>query len=598
MPTKKELEAVHLVREILLDPKIRHKLMKEMKPERGLGSEYRSKFDPKSSDYVEGVDPYTGFCAMASDALRRILGGEADRKYRGYQLCRVVHEEESHVYLRTPRGEYLDPTSSQFKTPVPYDKGRGYGLSTPRKYPGTDVQIPTQSAQVILDAARARRVASRYTAKRAGLLKAPPAMVKEITEWAVKTIAEKLLADLMEELEWLEEGYSEALKAGDRKEAAYNREQILEYSDVGALLQRYARSPKPHPDKVTKKFKPNLSGWPYKVEKRDLPDLPVTVVLANKDWKYDYYSKAIYDFDNMLMAINASLIGIDDLDKLEAAFKAIPKTIRHELQHYAQDIMSIGLPEGAKPGQPKPRVRDLGVGGFGPYSLNDKEYHPLLTDEVESFVEAARGLSRRDLNQAVKDWTAGRSRLPGYDRVNKRFWSELKGNRGKYQEAIKTFYKEVMDALTTPRRVASSGHLKAEEYVGHRGYKGHMTRWEQGEIPTSEALKISPPKGYHGRRKWQMKGGERYFGSYREDDWNEFLDDVRRNGIKTRLWIQVDPGDEAQIMEGNHRVQAAAQLGLPTVPVTIKYYGLSEEEGLVAPRVRRTLTHQDPERKK
>jgi hypothetical protein len=223
---------------------------------------------------------------------------------------------------------------------------------------------------------------------------------------------------------------------------------------------RYARDPKAHPGKVTKKFKPNLSGWPYKVDKGSLPDLPVTVVLANKDWKYDYYSKAVYDFDNMLMAINASLVGIEDPKEVEAALKAIPKTIRHELQHYAQDIMSIGLPEGAKPGQPKPRVRDPGVSGpFDPYSLNDKEYHPLLTDEVESFVEAAQGLSRRDLNQAVKDWTAGRSRLPGYEGVNKRFWSELSRNRGKWQEATKTFYKEVMDALTSPRRVASSGRL-------------------------------------------------------------------------------------------------------------------------------------------
>ena len=601
MPTKKELEAVRLVREVLMDPKVRRKLMKEMSKERGLKEPYRSRFDPESPEYVEGLDPYTGFCSMASDALRRILGGEADRKFRGYQLCRVKHgpDDLGHFYLRTPRGEYLDPTASQFKTPVPYAKGRGVGLPTTVKYPGTDVQIPTQAAQVILDAARARRVASRYIAKQAGLLKAPPKMVKEIAEWAVETIAEKLFADLMEELEWLEEGYDEALKEGDRREAEYNRKQIEKYDDVAAVLMRYARDPKAHPGKVTKKFKPNLSGWPYKVDKGSLPDLPVTVVLANKDWKYDYYSKAVYDFDNMLMAINASLVGIEDPKEVEEALKAIPKTIRHELQHYAQDIMSIGLPEGAKPGQPKPRVRDPGVRGpIGPYSLNDKEYHPLLTDEVESFVEAAQGLSRRDLNQAVKDWTAGRSRLPGYEGVNKRFWSELSRNRGKWQEATKTFYKEVMDALTSPRRVASSGHLKAEEYVGHRGYKGHMTRWEQGEIPTSEALKISPPKGYHGRRGWQMKGGERYFGSYREDDWNEFLDDVRRNGIKTRLWIQQDPGEEAQIMEGNHRVQAAAQLGLPTVPVTIKYYGLSEEEGLVAPRVRRTLTHQDPERKK
>ena len=448
MPTKKELEAVRLVREILMDPKIRRKLMKEM-GDRGLKEPYRSRFDPESPDYVEGLDPYTGFCSMASDALRRILGGEADRKFRGYQLCRVKHGPEGfgHFYLRTPRGEYLDPTASQFKTPVPYDKGRGVGLPTPKRYPGTDVQVPTQAAQVILDAARARRVASRYIAKQAGLLKAPPAMVKEVSAWAVKTIAEKLYADLMEELEWLEEEYNEAMEAGDRREAEFNRTQIEEYDDVAAVLMQYARDPKAHPGKVTKKFKPNLSGWPYKVDKGSLPDLPVTVVLANKDWKYDYYSKAIYDFDNMLMAINASLIGIEDPKEVEAALKAIPKTIRHELQHYAQDIMSIGLPEGAKPGQPKPRVRDTSVDPFG-YSLDDKEYHPLLTDEVESFVEAARGLSRRDLNQAVKDWTAGRSRLPGYDGVNKRFWSELSQNRGKWQEAAKTFYKEVMDALT------------------------------------------------------------------------------------------------------------------------------------------------------
>jgi len=321
MPTKKELEAVRLVREILMDPKVRRKLMKEM-GERGLKEPYRSRFDPESPEYVEGLDPYSGFCSMASDALRRILGGEADRKFRGYQLCRVKHgpDDLGHFYLRTPRGEYLDPTASQFKTPVPYAKGRGVGLPTTVKYPGTDVQIPTQAAQVILDAARARRVASRYIAKRAGL-------------------------------------------------------------------------------------------------------------------------------------------------------------------------------------------------------------------------------------------------------------------------------------LTSPRQ-ASLGHLEAEEYEGIRGRKGHMTRWEQGEIPTSEALKISPPKGYHGRREWNVRDGKRYFGSYPEEKWNEFLDDVRRNGIKTRLWIQQDPGEEAQIMEGNHRVQAAAQLGLPTVPVTIKYYGLSEEEGLVAPRVRRTLTHQDPERMK
>jgi len=141
-----------------------------------------------------------------------------------------------------------------------------------------------------------------------------------------------------------------------------------------------------------------------------------------------------------------------------------------------------------------------------------------------------------------------------------------------------------------------SASLTVEEFEGRVGRKDHLTRWEEGTIPTSEALKIEPPRRYHGRREWNERGGERYFGNYPEAKWNEFLEDIRKNGIKTPLWILVDPGKEPLLMEGNHRVQAAAQLGLREVPVTIKYYGLAEEDGLAAPSVRRTIKHQDPER--
>ena len=129
--------------------------------------------------------------------------------------------------------------------------------------------------------------------------------------------------------------------------------------------------------------------------------------------------------------------------------------------------------------------------------------------------------------------------------------------------------------------------LTVEEFEGKVGRKDHLTRWEEGTIPTSEALKIEPPRQYHGRRKWHDRGGERYFGNYTEERWNEFLEDIRKNGIKTRLWIQQDPGKEAELMEGNHRVQAADQLGIREVPVYIKYYGHSEQEGLAAPSARR-----------
>ena len=75
--------------------------------------------------------------------------------FRGYKLCRVGHENEPHYYLTTPSGEVLDPTSAQFKTHPPYDKGRGVGLPTPSKIPGTNVQSPTHGAKAIMERAKA-----------------------------------------------------------------------------------------------------------------------------------------------------------------------------------------------------------------------------------------------------------------------------------------------------------------------------------------------------------------------------------------------------------------------------------------------------------
>ena len=65
-----------------------------------------------------GAHPHTGFCSMASDALRRILGGQV-RGFSGYQLMRVVHEGGPHYYLSTPSGDVLDSTSAQFTTLLP-----------------------------------------------------------------------------------------------------------------------------------------------------------------------------------------------------------------------------------------------------------------------------------------------------------------------------------------------------------------------------------------------------------------------------------------------------------------------------------------------
>ena len=68
-------------------------------------------------------------CYQASELLYHKLGG----KDAGLTPMQIEHEGTSHWYLRWVVGNqvfYLDPTSTQFETPVPYERGRGRGFRT------------------------------------------------------------------------------------------------------------------------------------------------------------------------------------------------------------------------------------------------------------------------------------------------------------------------------------------------------------------------------------------------------------------------------------------------------------------------------------
>jgi hypothetical protein len=73
-----------------------------------------------------------GPCYPASEALYHMLGGKA----AGLTPMQIQHEGVSHWYLRWQPANgatyYLDPTSDQFETPVPYAEGRGRGFLTSR----------------------------------------------------------------------------------------------------------------------------------------------------------------------------------------------------------------------------------------------------------------------------------------------------------------------------------------------------------------------------------------------------------------------------------------------------------------------------------
>ena len=65
-----------------------------------------------------------------------------------------------------------------------------------------------------------------------------------------------------------------------------------------------------------------------------------------------------------------------------------------------------------------------------------------------------------------------------------------------------------------------------------------------------------------------------------------------RRGIQTPLNIRVMPGKMPMLREGNHRLQAAIQLGMDEVPVVIDYFGRAEREMRVAPSAQRIKANQ------
>jgi len=89
-------------------------------------------------------DPMTGHCYVASEAAYHMLGGKA----AGWTPMFVQHEGSPHWYLRGPKGEVLDITSSQFRSPVPYAKATAKGFLT---------REPSARARTVIERAGARR---------------------------------------------------------------------------------------------------------------------------------------------------------------------------------------------------------------------------------------------------------------------------------------------------------------------------------------------------------------------------------------------------------------------------------------------------------
>lgn len=110
----------------LLDPP---KIKKSEEPFKGLAEHVVGSLsdDLRKPKYKGHENNLAGHCYVASEALWHMLGGPES----GWVPQTIRHENDTHWYLKhKDTGKILDVTAGQFKTKVPYDKGRGCGFLT------------------------------------------------------------------------------------------------------------------------------------------------------------------------------------------------------------------------------------------------------------------------------------------------------------------------------------------------------------------------------------------------------------------------------------------------------------------------------------
>lgn len=101
---------------------------------------------------------------------------------------------------------------------------------------------------------------------------------------------------------------------------------------------------------------------------------------------------------------------------------------------------------------------------------------------------------------------------------------------------------------------------------GRVGDRQHITRRQTGWIPTSAIANMPGVKG-------EVPGEHR---NKRGADWEKFKGDIAKNGIKKPVFITMDHGEEPKMSEGNHRRDAAVELGMTHVPFEATFFGHAE----------------------
>jgi mRNA interferase RelE/StbE len=146
-----------------------------------------------------------------------------------------------------------------------------------------------------------------------------------------------------------------------------------------------------------------------------------------------------------------------------------------------------------------------------------------------------------------------------------------------YVGLVRGFDRETADALAEmvrPHVAKTAAITWSHAERDKEGERSHITLDEKGTIPTSVVANMPGRMG-------EVPGEHRNMHGER---WEEFKADIAARGIQNGIFITVDWDDQPYISEGNHRRDAAVELGLAEVPVQIRYFGHAERQGTVLER--------------
>lgn len=85
------------------------------------------------------------------------------------------------------------------------------------------------------------------------------------------------------------------------------------------------------------------------------------------------------------------------------------------------------------------------------------------------------------------------------------------------------------------------------------------------------------------QRQWTegKYGPGRYFGLYKEEKWNAFLENIHTI-LQDPIILNVNSDGSIKVWEGNHRIEACRQLGINEIPAKVFYMGGSQENFKIA----------------